>query len=212
VSFLESRNGWLVAESADGSLWRRDPSGHIATAFVQAHMDLLDADGTVYLTSEKQVFAWKTGGNLELMATLPPRSLPRVVSVTARYAILDMGDRSVQRLDRLTRTLQSVLAPADQLRTAADRPRAAALVNGGISVVDLDTAQSWRVVDGLPVQPDGLSLSPDGSILYAAEPQDDKAVIHAWRLGVPSPRAWIMQATNALPPSTTQQAIDWSMP
>jgi hypothetical protein len=211
LAAIAARGGWLATQINDGAVWRRDPAGRV-TQLERARRLLALAfgpDGSLYLATERELFAWRPGGALDQLFTLPQRIVDFRLVAGGAIAV-STTDRGLHVFDATTKRLRPPIAACSGVTFARDGSRAACLVDGAVTIVELATGERWSVLDHAELAHRGLALSADGETLFAAVRDGSRWTVHGWRLGFGAPLAdWVQQATNALPPAITRNSIEW---
>ncbi len=195
---------WVAAVFADGTLWRKNLASGAETtaklAKLPAGSILVRRDGTVLYAFDKQVHAWRPGGEDEIHATLPVevRELADAgpAHVLAFTTNLSAYRIEVGRPDQVT-DLEEVFGA--RLSMSAETGVIVEGKEGAIEVIDpLVANRRWTLASSPGVTYGAPQISTDGRWVIAKTPQS----LLLWTLDVPATQPatteWLERLTNAV--------------
>jgi hypothetical protein len=218
---IAAAGGWIVAQTATGTVWRRGPDGAVTRGFEWGTFGVvITARGDVYSSSAIAVRRWAPGARAATTVGTLPLAAVWLRRVAADRIAFELTDGSLAIYDPVTRVVAPALPPTAAAPVFADDgSRAVTVLDGGLVVVELASGERWTLVDRFALADGSLAIAPDGSSVVAGAarrqnaPAGAPSYLYRWRLPrITDPQAWIRGATNAIKPGRARDALGWSPP
>jgi hypothetical protein len=196
-AWTRSAPRWIAA-SAGATLWRHGTAdATVPLAQKPTSPPIVLADGTVLVGIGKQLWVWRAGGALAVLATLP-RPIADLAPGDAAQAIAFDATGMTYLVELATGQIRSFYELGASAAMAADGGLVVTVDRtGNLEVVDPLTRQHWILAEASGATFAFPRISPDGNRIVATT--TDHAIVFTLDLPVDeaATTAWLDRLTNA---------------